>query len=424
MSAADIQPGWWFVPGRPQVLAARDYHVQYLPQRVLVGRMPPFPSIPENGTPEKIEEVLGPWRAKLRTARLPVPPRNGSVLVPAPRFTAQEPEGEHIEPWLYLVAKRARKALALLRRVAEAAGGIEESRLRWVAQHYFRVGPPVEGSTAAYIRDQNPVVMAERELKEAKHPALRAIAREDLAFALSEAERTAKGESELAAFCLGKAESAQVQALAVQFVAMYGPLILDFGVWCYDDAYGAFVSRHWVSALHLHSPLRFLGSERHLWPAGWTKWATTAYRTVGRQIEPTKTIPPPVGFYVWAAYMLTALREHPEWPGCQLFLANRMASLRLAPMAWFPQLAERTERPRGPRVSARLYGELLDHLALAAAYQRGARIAETATQCRNCEVWFTIDDRRRKYCDDCNEPKIRDAARARLYRERHPNPVT
>jgi hypothetical protein len=336
----------------------------------------------------------------------------------------EEPDGVLAEPSFYPVARRARRALALLRRLAEAAGGLQGSRLRWVDEQYWRVGPPVHTSYAALIRDQQPIADARLELEGAETAAARASAREKLALAVSEAKLLAGGESRLAAFCLERAERFDVQVLAMEFAATYGPLILDFGVWCYDDSYGAFVSRHWASALDLHSALRFLGSERHLWPARWTKWATTAYRTAGRQIEPPRTVPPPVGFYVWAAYMLTALSDHPEWLGCQLFLANRLASLHLAPMTWFPELSERTAPPRGPRVSARLYGELLDYLALAAAYQRGPSIAEAVAPCGNCGVLFSTSDRRRNYCDSCSKTKIRDAARARRYRERHPNRIT
>ncbi|MFB3881006.1 MAG: hypothetical protein ACE149_07065 [Armatimonadota bacterium] len=341
-----------------------------------------------------------------------------------PAFSVREADGEHAELRFYPVARRARRALALLRRLAEAAGGIGSRRLGWAARQYFRTGPAVEGSTAEYLRDQTPVIRAQRKLQGAKHPAMRQEAREEVAAAVSDAMKTAKGESELAAFCLEKAEEFEVQALAVRFVAEYGPLILDFGVWCYDDAYGAFVSRHWASADDVRSPLRFLGSERRLWPAGWSKWAATAYRTAGREIEPTPIIPPPVGFYVWAAYMLTALSDHPYWAGCQLFLANRMGSMRLAPMAWLPGFGQREAPGKGPRVSARLYGELLDHLALAAAYQRGPTIAETATLCANCGVWFATADRRRRYCDGCRRPQVRDAARSRRYRERARTRVT
>ena len=391
------------MPGRAQVMGARDYHAQYLPRTVPVGRMPPFPSIPEDATPAQTDAIMRPWWEKVKTARLPDPPRKGGVLVPLPK-RVKEPDGVWTEYHFYPVARRARRALALLRRLAETAGGLQESRLRWVDEQYLRVGPPVHTSLAALIRDQNPVVKAELELERAKHPAVRASAREKLTSAVSEAKQVARGESKLAAFCLEKAEIFRVQALAVEFAATYGPLILDFGVWCYDDAYGAFVSRHWASALDLYSPLRVLGSERRLWPARWTKWATTAYRTAGRQIEPPRTVPPPMGFYVWAAYMLTALSDHPEWPGCQLFLANRLASLHLAPMTWFPELAERTTSHQGPRVSARLYGELLDYLALAAAYRRGPSIVETVILCENCGAGFATADRRQEVLRPMHQP--------------------
>jgi len=419
MSDAEIQPGWWFIPGGAQVLAATDYHAKRLSRTVLT-KMPPFPLIPRKATGAQAAKVMRPWWAKVKTRRLPAPPRKGSVLVPLPK-RVQEPDGVWTEDHFYPVAECARQGLALLRRLAEAAGGLRESRLRWVAELYWRAGPSVHSSLAALMRDQRPVIEAEMEVKRARDGVARAAAHNKLAVARSEAKQAARGEWRLGAFCLEKAESASVQSLAVEFVGDYGPLILDFGVWCHDSAYGAFVSRHWATASDPSSWLLFLGSERFLWPPSWRKWATAVYTTLGRRVVPPKTVPPPVGFYVWAAYMLTALTDHPEWPGCQLFLANRLASLRLVPMTWFPELAEYTKPHQGRRVSARLYGELLDYLALAAARQRGPIIAETVILCENCGNAFTTEDGRRRYCDSCSSRQVRDAARARRYRDRRRN---
>ena len=206
----------------------------------------------------------------------------------------------------------------------------------------------------------------------------------------------------------------------MSFVERFGPLILDFGAWCSETEYGAFVARHPASAGDVHSYLLQLGHERFMWPRQWRRWATECYAHSAR-ISPIAKVPAPVGFYVWAAYMLLALQEHPEWPGCQLFLADRLASLRLVMDAtWFPELAEWTGPHQGRRLSARLYGELLDHLALAAAYRSSPATVKgpRPAPCENCQVSFLTSDRRRRYCDACSSRRTRNRVGQRKLRER------
>jgi len=403
MSSDEVRPGLWYTTGRSSVMAAKDYHASYLSTR-LEKRLPPLPPLPadlEQGLAQgrltdkqvdrlrqwgkSVREGSSAWRAKIQTVTLPEPPRRGMVVVDWRR------QDGRIR--FYNVGQYAQEALLSLRRIAEQAEGLHEGRLRWIVHHYWNVERRDYRSART--------VMVNQQL-------------------------SVKSRYALAEFCLRMAQREPVRNAAVQFVKTFGPLILDFGAWCCDTEYGAFATRYPSMAADMTSPLRLLGDERFLWPPKWWKWATRLYGTTGRFREPPVRVPPPIGFYVWASYMMTALREHPDWPGCQLFLANRLAAIRLTPEdAWFPEFMARIESYRRGQLSARLYGELLDYLALAAAYQRWPTIiGRVALVCPNCGGTFVSSDGRRRYCDSCSKPKVRNAVRAQRYRDRKGNQKT
>ncbi len=114
--------------------------------------------------------------------------------------------------------------------------------------------------------------------------------------------------------------------------------------------------------------------------------------------------------------MLTALRRHPEWPGCSLFLAARLASMRLLPDSIVLPGRARSEPGQSPMM--RLWGELLDYLALAAAYPQHGDAPLRLQVCanRDCEENFTTTDRRRRYCAACSGPRVHALMASRRYR--------
>jgi len=335
----------------------------------------------------------------------------------------------------YEVAPRAQKALDLLRRLAGAAGGAGEETLERIADMYWWIGRPGIAPFAELFRRHTPFLDLRDEfdrarllLEEAKasNASRGDIASREADCARLEAQvararsklTIPSGDDELGLFCLKAAEESAVQDLAREFVEKYGPLILDFGLWCHETGYGFLASRDPVSEGDYRGLLRFLANERYMWPRRWRRWAVEASLDALRQALAPPAVAPPVGFYVWSAYMLTALRDHPEWLGCRLFLANRLASLRLVSDAdWFPELLQHYPSREGRRLAARLHGELLDYLALGAAYRSGPRSIERMVPCARCRTLFPTDDGRRRYCDSCSKPKFRRAVRARRHRE-------
>ncbi len=452
MSDVELQPGWWFAGGC-QIADVRGYHAKHLSHLIAKSRpagVDPPPPAPRHleWDPQRVARPLTPaqrcvqrqrtaewlsqfsaWIGRTPTLKAPAPPRRGSVVVWQLATTGL----------FYAVGERARDALALLRRVAVASGGGRTDKLLWCAEEYARLRRRGRGSIGEMSRDQLPLIQARAALENALSDLAAATAagddaararaesgRAEARARLARAERQMKqapqmGASALAAFCLEVAERKPVQECVADFVAAFGPLILDFGAWCVDAEYGAFVSRHPASALDLSSSLLQLGYERFMWPTQWRKWATTCYERA-TCVLPVRPVAAPVAFYVWAAHMLTALREHPEWPGCQLFLANRLASLRLvADATWFPELAARLRPRQGRRLAARLYGELLDYLALAAARWGPASATHpSVVPCENCGVSFVTTDGRRSYCDACSNRKTRNRVGQRRYRSQHP----
>ncbi len=217
--------------------------------------------------------------------------------------------------------------------------------------------------------------------------------------------------------------SDQEVSTVLAFVRRFGPLVLDFGAWCFEDDAGAVIRRNpayqfrtdlppTVQELFRADPYNpahlVLGQERHCVSRAWWDYAANAYAHFRSGFEPEQApvVPAPLSFYVWAAYLLRGLSDMPDHPGSRLFLANRLASVRLVPA------------PGGSR-SAQLAGELLDYLALAAAYGTGeALAAPEQRRCANpaCQAAFETWDRRERYCGACQAERVSDAVRAKRYR--------
>lgn len=194
-----------------------------------------------------------------------------------------------------------------------------------------------------------------------------------------------------------------------EFVSRYGELVRDFAGWC-----ARVQGQPWE-----HPDLAYSGHEAR-W---WGEWATWA-QGWGRRAEGPLDLAAPVAFYLWAAVMLTALRRHPEWPGCQVFLANRIAGLRLGcggqlRSLWLDATGKGRRPERVGKANVFVYGDLLDYLGAAA----GARGWEDrARVCANpeCRAVFVSGDGRRRYCEGCANKQVRDrlSARKRYWAQR------
>ncbi|MBN1458754.1 MAG: hypothetical protein JXA57_04405 [Armatimonadetes bacterium] len=428
MSDAVVRAGWWFATGLSLIVSAREYQQKYLSRA-------PTMKAPRSRLARDRQE---------RAAR-PAPPRKGAVITHMRKRiypTAEslpdqaEPRTEE-EDQLYEVAPRARKALDLLERLARASGGGSTNALERLADAYSWITQPDVVCLADVFRLHGLLFEAQEEfdrvtssLEDARetgakpsiiagHEAKRAQLRTRLAALNRKVKMSPAGDDELGLFCMAAAETKGVQEIASTFVEEYGPLILDFGTWCNETGYGYRARRDPALEGHYTTPLRFLANERYMWPKRWRRWAIDASLDALARGEPPAAVAPPVGFYVWAAYMLTALREHPEWAGCRIFLANRLASLRLVSDGdWNPALVNHYPSREGRRLAARLHGELLDYLALGAVYHGGQRSIDKIVPCARCLTPFPSDDGRRRYCDSCSKPKYRRAVRAQRYRER------
>ncbi|MFB3881005.1 MAG: hypothetical protein ACE149_07060 [Armatimonadota bacterium] len=300
-----------------------------------------------------------------RDRRLPLPP-HGLIVKP-------------VGPGkLYRVAPIAREALAGLHDVVKAAGGEDESTLSWAAREYWRQGR---------IHSWAPLY----------HP-------DDL-----HAVRT----QPLGRYCSRAAESSEVQSAVAAFVSQFGCLVQDLPVWRRRSSLGEELSQS-ISPPHPDAP----GREDVLWPKRWYVWMNQILKTAqAHRVRPE--MPAPVAFYVWAAHMLTALRLHPGWGGCRAFFGRRLGNLRLASTTLLDVRFGENVRALTAPIRVLVFGELLDYLAFAAL--RGPRRLALAdareVSCANCALPFWSEDHRRRYCDFCAKPKMRDAARARRYRE-------
>jgi len=231
-----------------------------------------------------------------------------------------------------------------------------------------------------------------------------------------EARGRQSGHPNPAQFFLQPQRAEQAAERVRQFVSTFGPLVVDFGAWLAAGERAQVVRGHPAVEPLWGSPLAWLGADALLWPEEWRRWADSIHSRLSPRLDPPVLVPAPLGFYLWAAYMLTALRGHPEWPGCSLFLAARLASMRLLPDSFvFPGRA-RSEPGQSPMV--RLWGELLDYLALAAASPQHGDAPLRLQVCANpdCGENFTTTDRRRRYCATCSDPRIHALMASRRYR--------
>jgi len=200
-----------------------------------------------------------------------------------------------------------------------------------------------------------------------------------------------------------------------EFVASYGPLVADFGEWLAAGERARVGRGHPAVEPLWQSPLARLGADVRLWPEEWRRWANSIHAKLSPLREPPFLVPAPVAFYLWGAFMLTALRRHPEWPGCQLFLAGRLSSMRLLPDGLLLRGANTAEQDRP---TARLWGELLDYLAFAAACPRLADAPLGLRVCANpeCEKPFVTRHRGRRYCPECSNSRVHARMASRRYR--------
>jgi hypothetical protein len=185
----------------------------------------------------------------------------------------------------------------------------------------------------------------------------------------------AEGNRELGRWCLkvGDKLAAESPAPLIGFVSQFGPLVRDFGEWC-------------------HAQER----DRQIWPSAWPAWARSAFLVVALQRK-AQPVPAPAGFYVWASLMLAAVREHPGWEGSRAFLGERLASITMAFDSSVRSRVAQGEVAEILQTPMYAQGQLLDYLALSAAFGRGLA-SRRMRKCIVCEKQFTATRSFRKYC--------------------------
>jgi hypothetical protein len=238
-----------------------------------------------------------------------------------------------------------------------------------------------------------------------------------------EARRRQSGHPNPVQFFLQPQRTQRAAGRVRQFVSTFGPLVVDFGAWLAAGERAQVGRGHPAVEPLWGSPLAWLGADALLWPEEWRRWADSIHSRLSPRLDPPVLIPAPLGFYLWAAYMLTALRRHPEWPGCSLFLAARLASMRLLPHRFLLPGRVQSEPDKSPTV--RLWGELLDYLALAAAFPQYRDSPLYPQVCTNpdCGESFVTTDRRRRYCAKCSKPRVHAVMASRRYREKKAHPL-
>jgi len=213
------------------------------------------------------------------------------------------------------------------------------------------------------------------------------------------------------------AERPGIEEAACDFVKGFGPLVRCFGQWCAEAQSTAFAERY---ASHFFGEtvdlMQRAGREHLLWSPDWVRWADAIYRAGQKSPHQSKPAPAPLTFYLWAALMLTALREHPEWPGCHLFFTNRLASMRLVSgVGWTAPMLAKFSPEEIRRAAIVVDGSLLDYLGAAAGCHDWGVSMGT---CANCSALFDARDGRRRYCQDCSNKRTRDRLAAQRRRER------
>ena len=350
----EVQPGWWFTTEWARVASASAHHKRFREQARPLGRNRPRLSRPPAG-------LAVAW---------------GSPYAPSV---------------LYLVHQNAERILEALADLARGAGA-DDTTLERQVQTYgdWHSGRETAQGIAGRLAGSTVRAWEERQ-RQAGHP-------NPVAFFLQpqRTEQAAEGVREL--------------------VATYGPLVADFGQWLAGGERARVGRGHPAVEPLWQSPLARLGADVRLWPEEWRRWANSIHTKLSPLRDPPFLVPAPVGFYLWGASMLTALRRHPEWPGCQLFLAGRLSSMRLRPDSLLLRGTTTAEQSQPPRV--RLWGELLDYLALAAAYPRQSDTPLDLRVCAypECGESFASTHRGRRYCPKCSTARVHALMASRRYR--------
>ena len=380
-----LRPGYWFRTGKAVICSPQEY----------------------------VKEKVAPMLHRAWVRKPPAPPRGDQVVAPASdngsiALLGTAPDNA------YNVAKRIKGALKSMDAIVDAA----ERVTRQGRDSARRYPPPLLGPPSELADTQPRLYWIRRYLDVA---GLR--------------------DSALGLHCLTVGRDTRVQEAVRSFVSDYGPLIVDFGGWCCDAGHGppsyVVATGERPASLYDH-----LGEERLIWPRKWRLWGRGIRTAFEAEYPVWPWVPAPVGFYVWGAYIITALRDNPSELASQVFLANRLASLRLAsePTApVHPVTTIEVRRPDGtiaevislgppeeqgpPRTPpVYLFGELLDYLALAVAYRSNVqqlRGEQRAVVCESCGETLRTSDGRRRYCDYCSKPNIRDAVRQQRRRNRN-----
>lgn len=350
----EVQPGWWFTTQWAEVAPASVHHKRFREQARRLGRSRP---------------------------RLARPPAGLAVAWGSPAAPAL----------LYQVHPNAERILAALTQLA-TVDGAEDTMLERQVQIYWdwhsgrEAAPGVVGLLA-----RSTIAAREQRTRQAGHP-------------------------DPAGFFLQRHRAERAAEPVRKFAAKWGPLVVDFAEWLFASERVRVGRGHPEIEPLWTSPLARLGADAKLWPQEWSRWAASIYTRLSPHRDPPFLVPAPVAFYLWAAYLLTALRRHPEWPGCQLFLASRLASMRLLPDSFLVRDPTPVEQAQPP--TARLWGELLDYLALAAAFPRREDASLGLRTCANpeCDASFTTLHRGRRYCAKCSNPRVHALMASRRYR--------
>lgn len=357
----EVQPGWWFTTAWAEVALARAHHTRFREKTRPLGKSRPRFSQPPEG-------LAVAW---------------GSPYSP--------------DLVLYPIHHNAERILTALADLAKADGA-DDTMLERQVQTYsdWHSGRETAQAIASLLARSTDWARAARE-RQAGHP-------------------------DPARFFLQRQRTERAAEGVRKFVATWGPLVVDFAGWLAAGERAGVGRGHPFLEPLWGSPLARLGADALLWPQDWRRWAASIHSKLSARRDPPFLVPAPVGFYLWAAYLLTALRRHAEWPGCQLFLASRLASMRLLPETFLPR--ELTTAARGRAPTARLWGELLEYLALAAAYARQDGASLDLRVCANpeCGETFATTHRGRRYCPKCSNPRVHAVMASRRYRGKRPRP--